>query len=189
MDDCRNRDYTPNSTLGFFAEMKMTLRTFFTTLLAALGLMGLAATSSAEAPKTADVELLFVQSATSGSYDGKTLTLNGVPSTTYFSDRPKRIVGHLKTGSFVEQWAQGKDSFAGDPPNAVLSILGKDGASDATVELSSPRFEGDRLSYQVKLLDGTPPKNFNTAALFIDGHGGAFIGGMVAGSIIHNMRR
>ena len=167
----------------------MTVRYVFTTVLVAIGLVGLASTVSAEAPKTDEVQLLFVQSASSGAYDGKTLTLNGVPSTLYFSDRPKRIVGHLNTGSFVEQWSKSKDSFEADPPNAVLSILDKDGASDAVVELSSPRFEGDQLSYQVKLLEGTPPKTFATAALFIDGHAGAFVGGMVAGSIIHNMRR
>ena len=84
----------------------MTVRDVFTTLFVAIGLMGLASTVSAEVPKTDDVQMLFVQSATSGVfYDGKTLTLNGVASTIYFSDRPKRIVGHRETGSFVEQWA------------------------------------------------------------------------------------
>ena len=167
----------------------MTVRYVFTTLLVVLGLVGLASTGSAEVPKTGDVQLLFVQSATSGTYDGKTLTLNGVPSTTYFSDRPNRIVGHMGSGSFVEQWAKGKDSFKTDPPNAVLSVLGENGASDAVIELSNPQIKGDRISYQVKLLDGQPPKTFNTAALFIDGKGGAFVGGMVVGHMIHNMRR
>jgi len=73
----------------------MTVRYVITTFLVALGLAGLASTVSAEAPKTSDVQLLFVQSATSGAYDGKTLTLNGLSSTIYFTDRPKRIVGHV----------------------------------------------------------------------------------------------
>ena len=167
----------------------MNLRYVFTTLLAVLGLIGLASTGSAEVPKTNDVEMLFVQSATSGSYDGKRLTLNGVPSTTYFSDRPKRIVGHLDTGSFVEQWAKAKDSFEADPPNAVLSVLGEEGANDSVVELSSPRLNGNQISYQVKLLDGKPPMKFNTASLFIDSKAGAFVGGMLVGHMIHNMRR
>ena len=167
----------------------MNLRYFFTTLLAALGLIGLASTSYAEAPKTGDAEILFVQSASSGSYDGKTLTLNGIPSTTYFSDRPERIVGHMDTGSFVAQWVKGKDSFEADPPNAVLSVLGEDGANDSVVELSNPQFKGNQISYQVKLLDGMPPKKFKTASLFIDGKGGAFVGGMVVGHMINNSRR
>ena len=164
----------------------MNLRYIFTTLLAALGLIGLASTSFAETPKSSDVQMLFVQSATSGSYDGKRLTLNGVPSTIYFSDRPERIVGHMDTGSFVSQWVKGKDSFEADPPNAVLSILGDDGANDSVVELSNPRFKGNQISYQVKLLDGMPPKKFNTASLFIDGKGGAFVGGMVVGHMLSN---
>jgi len=167
----------------------MTVRYVITTLLATVGLMGLAATASAEVPKTDDVQLLFVQSATSGAYDGKTLTLNGLSSTIYFADRPKRVVGHMETGSFVEQWSKGKDSFKTDPPNAVLSILGNDGVGDSVVELSDPQIKGDRISYQVKLLNGKPPKQFDSASLFIDGKAGAFIGGMVAGHIIHNMRR
>ena len=167
----------------------MNLRYFFTTLLAVLGLIGLASTSSAETPTTADAEILFVQSATSGSYDGKTLTLNGTPTTIYFSDRPERIVGHMDTGNFVGQWVKGKDSFEADPPNAVLSVLGKDGASDSVVELSNPHFKGNQISYQVKLLDGMPPKSFKTASLFIDGKGGAFVGGMVVGHMINNSRR
>ena len=169
--------------------MQMNLRYIFTTLLAVLGLIGLASTSFAETPKTSDVQMLFVQSAASGSYDGKRLTLNGVPSTIYFSDRPKRIAGHLDTASFVGQWTKAKDSFEADPPNAVLSVLGEDGANDSVIELSSPRFKGDQISYQVKLLNGEPPMKFNTASLFIDSNAGAFIGGMVAGHIIHNMRR
>jgi hypothetical protein len=173
-------------TLDFLLEMEM--RYVFTTLFAALGLMGLASTSLAEAPAGDDVQMLFVQSATGGSYDGKTLTLNGIPSTTYFSDRPKRIVGHVDSKRFVDQWAQGKDSFKADPPNAVLSVLGKDGANDSAIELSNPQISGNQISYQVKVLKGKPPAKFHTASLFIDGHAGAFIGGMVAGSLLSNMR-
>jgi len=167
----------------------MNKRYIFTSLLTALSLLSFAAISSAEATKADDVQILFVQSATGGSYDGKTLTLNEVPSTTYFSDRPKRIVGHVATASFVDQWAKGADSFKGDPPNAVLSVLGADGANDSVVELTNPQINGNQISYQAKVLDGKPPTTFKTASLFIDGHGGAFIGGMVAGSLISNMRR
>lgn len=166
----------------------MTLRFLHTTLLAGLGLLVLVSYSSAETPKTDNVEMLFVQSATTGSFDGKTLTLSDVPSTTYFSDRPNRIAGHMHTDIFVDQWTKGKDSFQSNPPNAVISVLGEEGVNDSTVELSSPQLKGNQISYQVKVLDGTPPMKFKGASLFIDSKGGAFVGGMVAGHVLHNVR-
>jgi len=71
---------------------------------------------------------LFVISGTSGSLDGDTLTLNGVPNVIYFSDRPARNAGHLSLRKFVESWNKGSDSFKADPPNATLSVLEKDEA-------------------------------------------------------------
>ena len=60
------------------------------------------------------IDALFVQSATSMSYDkasGK-LVLRGVsPATIVFSDRPNRIAGHMDTKEFVPFWSEGKDSF------------------------------------------------------------------------------
>jgi len=154
-------------------------------VLASLCLLAFTSYSSAE---TDDVEFLFVQSATTGSFDGKTLTLDGVGSTSYFSDRPNRIVGHMANDTFVSNWAEGKDSFESDPPNAVLSVLGESGVNDSTVELSSPQLKGHQLSYQVQVLDGTPPMEFKSASLFIDGNAGAFVGGVVAAKVIHNVR-
>jgi len=59
---------------------------------------------------------LFVISGTSGSLDGDTLTLNGVPNVIYFSDRPARIAGHISLEKFVYSWNKGSDSFKADPP-------------------------------------------------------------------------
>ncbi|MGZ6564147.1 MAG: hypothetical protein ACXVH1_32115, partial [Solirubrobacteraceae bacterium] len=57
-------------------------------------------------------ESMFVQTAHGITSDGTTLTLNEVtPSTLYFSDRPKRIVGHMATTDFVDLWAEGDNSF------------------------------------------------------------------------------
>lgn len=162
----------------------MTLRVFHAPLLAGLCLLALTSYSSAE---TGKVELLFVQSATAGSFDGKMLTLNGVGATSYFSDRPNRIVGHMSSETFVGQWAEGEDSFESNPPNAVLSVLDESGVNDSTVELFSPQIKDDQISYQVKVLDGNPPMGFKSASLFIDGDAGAFFGGMVAGQVLHNV--
>ena len=55
------------------------------------------------------------------------------------------------------------------------------------MELSNPQLEGNQLSYQVKVLDGKPPTEFKSAALFIDGNAGAFIGGMFAGKLLDDV--
>ena len=70
-----------------------------------------------------DMEALFVQTAASMTSDRGTITLHGVsPSTLYFADRPQREVGHMLSSLFVANWAAGDNSFADNPPNAVLSF-------------------------------------------------------------------
>ncbi len=70
-----------------------------------------------------DMEALFVQTAASMTSDRGTITLQGVsPSTLYFADRPQREVGHMSSVQFVANWAAGDNSFADNPPNAVLSF-------------------------------------------------------------------
>ena len=72
-----------------------------------------------------DMEALFVQTAASMSSDGGRITLQGVsPSTLYFADRPEREVGHMSSREFVDVWGEGENSFAANPPNAVLSFAG-----------------------------------------------------------------
>ena len=52
--------------------------------------------------------------------------LKGIgPMTIFFSDRPKRIAGHMATEDFVADWKEGKgkNSFVDNPPNATLSAI------------------------------------------------------------------
>jgi hypothetical protein len=116
------------------------------------------------------VEEMFVQLATGLAGTPDRLTLKGIgPSTLYFSDRPERVVGHVTTDQFVEDWGLGPDSFESDPPNAVLSFPEPDGSlADVVVELRSPRLEGDSLSYAVDVLEGTLPTSAGPCTLFID---------------------
>ena len=114
------------------------------------------------------VELLFVQNAASGSFDGKTLTLKGVGSTLFFSDRPERITGHVRTSDFVGHWTKGADNFAANPPNATLSVFGAKEVSSVVVVLTNPKLSGNTLSYTVKILEGKPPSSFKESSLFID---------------------
>ena len=111
---------------------------------------------------------LFVLSATSGSLKGDTLTLNGVPNVIYFTDRPDRVAGHLSLEKFVEMWDKGDDSFKADPPNATLSVLKKDGANNAVVDLISVVQKSGSVIFKVAVLEGTIPQSFRTASLYLD---------------------
>lgn len=145
--------------------------------------------------------ILFVQTTETGSlmpskkvpglYE---LTFKGVnPSTVYFTDRPRRDVGHQATIEFIQDWSTGPKSFATVPPNAALEILDtRLGNITLIVELLSPHISsnGKTLTYEVRILNapaissnfiegkltgdtgGKPPAGaigkFGIAALFID---------------------
>ncbi len=117
---------------------------------------------------------MFVQTAQGMASDGTSLTLKAVtPSTLYFSDRPKRIVGHMSTAEFVDLWAEGENSFEEDPPNAVLAFLepGDQVPEDAVVVIEDPRLKDGQLTYSIKPLEGTLPAEAGPVTLFIDPFG------------------
>ena len=118
-------------------------------------------------------ESLFVQTAKNVAIKDGVLTLQDVsPVTTFFSDRPERIVGHVRNDLFLKQWAEGKNSFKADPPNAALSVFNeKARPTSAVVVLSNPRLDGKNLLYDVRALKGTLPTAGAETTLFIDGGG------------------
>jgi hypothetical protein len=137
-------------------------------LFAVLTLFILAAGAQAQ-DKTEGVDLLFVQNAKDVSLGEGTLTLKGIaPTTIFFTDRPKRIAGHMTTEDFVQSWGEGEDSFAADPPNASLSVFGEEEIVDVVVTLMNPRLEGENLTYDITSLEGVVPKTSGSASLFID---------------------
>jgi len=122
-----------------------------------------------DAAKKAD--FLFVQTAKGIVFDKSTnkLTLQGVsPITIFFSDRPERIAGNMKTLSFVPFWSTGKNSFLSDPPNADISILEGDKLRQVVAVLQDPVLEGDKLTYTIKVLKGEMPANGEDVSVFID---------------------
>lgn len=126
------------------------------------------ATPPAAAPAAEKVELLFVQNSTSGSYDGRTLTLKGVGPTIFFSDRPQRITGQVRTAGFIGHWDKGSDNFGENPPNATLSIFNEKDIASVVVELRGPNLKANTLSYRVRVLRGKLPASFKESSLFID---------------------
>ena len=55
---------------------------------------GVGQSSFAQQSKETELELLYVQNGTQGSFDGTRLTLKGVGPTLFFTDRPQRVTGH-----------------------------------------------------------------------------------------------
>ena len=124
---------------------------------------------------TGPVPSLAVLNAAGAKLEGNKLTLTGVsPNSIVFADRPVRAAGHVMTQQFIMQWDEGKDSFAKDPPNATVSVLGGDGSkvSDAVVTLKSPKLEGSNLTFDVAVLEGKLDGASGPVALFIDDFGG-----------------
>ena len=141
-----------------------------TTLLAsATALQSALAQSAATPAKQAD--FLFVQTANSMSFDKSTgkLTLQGVsPITVFFSDRPERIAGNMKTAAFVPFWSEGKNSFLSDPPNADISIIEGGTLRQVVAVLEDPVLKGTDLTYTIKVLQGDMPAKAADVSVFID---------------------
>jgi hypothetical protein len=115
------------------------------------------------------VPSLIVMNARGANLQGQTLTLNGVsPNSIVFADRPVRAAGHLLTAHLMEEWSAG--SFAKDPPNATVSVLSRDGDSvrDAVVVLKEPHLDGDRLTFDVRVLEGELGGADGPASVFVD---------------------
>jgi hypothetical protein len=119
--------------------------------------------------KLKSADLLFVQNARGVRFNKDQMTLTGVqPVTVAFSDRPERLAGHMPTSKLIPLWSEGRDSFLKDPPNATLSVLGDKKVSSVVVELRNPRLAGGDLTYDVQILEGSPPDHGGATSLFID---------------------
>ncbi|MHB2169383.1 hypothetical protein [Alsobacter sp. R-9] len=141
------------------------------------------------------VPSLAVINAAGAKLDAGKLVLTGVSGNTIvFADRPVRAAGHETIKQFLMQWDEGKDSFAKDPPNATVSVLGANPGevSDVVVVLKAPKLDGSTLTFDVSVLEGTLTAG-GPVAVFIDawavrgpygggvahfgGYGGAWRGG------------
>jgi hypothetical protein len=137
------------------------------------------------------VPSLIVMNARGASLQGGKLTFTGVaPNSIVFADRPVRAAGHSLTTDLLEEWSPNNasdESFTKDPPNATVSVFSTDGSKirDAVVVLKTAKLEGDRLTFDVDVLEGDLAGGDGPAALFIDrfGFGGFHAGGFHAGGM------
>ena len=106
------------------------------------------------------VPSLIVMNARGATLQGGQLTLAGVASNSIvFADRPVRAAGHSLTTDLLEEWSptnESNESFTKDPPNATVSVFSKNGSTirDAVVVLKTAKLEGDRLVFDVDVLEG-----------------------------------
>lgn len=154
----------------------------FLAILAALALPVL--TAAAQTPATSSgapkvigqpqqprvVPSMIVLNANGAKLGGGKLVLDGVsPNAIIFADRPVRSAGHALTAHLLEEWS-GNDSFAKTPPNATVSVLMKAKAAvvDAVVVLKSPKLEGDKLTFDVDVLEGDLVGGDGAVSVFMD---------------------
>jgi hypothetical protein len=133
------------------------------------------------------VPSLIVMNARGATLQAGKLTLTGVASNSIvFADRPVRAAGHSLTTDLLKEWLP-EETFTKDPPNATVSVLSTDGSKirDAVVVLKTAKLEGDRLTFDVDVLEGELAGGDGPAALFIDrfAYGGfhAGVGGFRGG--------
>ncbi len=92
-----------------------------------------------------------------------------------FSDRPHRIVAATNTTDFIGNWSSGPDSFAIDPPNAVIVFDDEVQRHLAVIELFNPEYdpEANTLKYDITAVNATAPivlpGEFGQSTLVIDG--------------------
>ena len=157
---------------------------FATTLLAACG--DTADTPADTPAETTDegAEWLFVVDAEGATLSDTTLTLTGVnPEVIAFTDRPERQSATLSMEDLAAAWAEGADSFADDPPNAILGGTYTDDEGNEThcsieVELMAAPTAANEADWDWEVLElarweGCPEANvgfveLSRASVFID---------------------
>jgi len=154
--------------------------------MALLGFTGVANAQSAATPQSQPlpaktvgkaqqpqiVPSMIVLNARGAKLAGQKLVLEGIsPNAIVFADRPVRSAGHALTAHLLEEWsANTSDSFAKDPPNATVSVLNKAKGEvvDAVMVLKSPKLEGDRLTFDVDVIEGNLAGGDGAVSVFLD---------------------
>ena len=134
------------------------------------------APSSEEAPSW-----LFVVNAEEAALSGDILALTGVsPDVIAFTDRPDRGYGSLSMEELAAAWSEGSDSFADDPPNAIIdgTYTNDDGTTSRCsidVELMAPPVAGEEgewnwATVELYRWEGCPEGDvtLSETALFLD---------------------
>ena len=121
---------------------------------------------------------LYVQDAAGGTLTETTLVLSDVDeSTPWFTDRPYREAGQIKTSEFVELFAdQGPNSFAENPPNADFTCQSGGEVVNQAVTLTDPILDqtAGTLTYTAEILPTVGPGD-SFSGITCDGDAHLFI--------------
>lgn len=135
----------------------------------------IAAAVFAAAPAVADdhqPEWLFVQTATSATAGGDTLTVPYAREIFAFTDRPDRLHDYLTAHEFMHMWDFEGDNFTVNPPNAVVTWIADDEVREAEIALTGAEVTnfGRSITYDIEFGAGDPlPEALGMVSLFIDG--------------------
>ncbi len=110
-------------------------------------------------PINAKANYHFVISAKSGTLEKDHLVLDQVPFAIFFSERPKRIAGHLSLQHYA--------ALCSKTMKANLAIEKEGKIHNIGVELKDPIIENRRIIYSIEPLEGQSVE-FGAATLFVD---------------------
>ncbi len=113
-------------------------------------------------------EYLYVLSMEKGTVEKDMLTLKGINTVIYFSDRPSRVAGHVQLSDFGAIWTS--EDIKKAPPRATLSIFDSAENVEIVIEiLDVPMVSGRDITFRFRSIDNElPGKEFGTASLFVD---------------------
>jgi hypothetical protein len=152
------------STIRVFAQTETDARDDAATMASGAANDNTAAANATGNNNMTGAKFLFIQSAQSGSVSEVnattfTLELRDVSDKTImFSDRPDRIVSSVNTTNFIGNWSTGPNSFAADPPNAVLILDDEEQREElAVIELFNPEYDSaaNTLRYDITAENAT----------------------------------
>jgi hypothetical protein len=130
-------------------------------------------------PKGTSVKMLFVLEVKSGTVkktgDGKrelTFKTSDVSSVLGFTDRPQRHAFNLTVPALTAIWGAGKNSFAKDPPNAIIkdsrSRIGVTEVTGFVVDGDEVTVSLDRMAYKTVDKGDSLDGDVEGLTLFID---------------------
>ena len=115
---------------------------------------------------------MIVLNARGAKLAGQKLTLDGVsPNAIVFADRPVRAAGHALTAHLLEEWSATAPGQLRQGPaqrHGVGDEQGQRQRGRRRGRLKAPKLEGDKLTFDVQLLEGDLANADGPATVFID---------------------
>lgn len=153
-------------------KTQYTIKTAVAAVCVAASMSAIAATT----PASQSAQVLYVAHAPSAtvqqSQNSLTLTMNKT-RLSFFYDRPARKAGKQTVASFVNDWKNGKNSFASNHPNAAFIAKSNGKTVNEFITLSNPVINSktQQLTFTVTPLSNQPsvkPGSYQHISLFID---------------------